>query len=71
MTTHIQAMIFDINKFDITSARKWLINHNYKPSKNPRYTENYIRFRLLPPRSTAKYMTMSMGDGVKAILMYT
>lgn len=57
-------------KFNLTQAKKWIIDHGYKVSyygKKPHITANYIRFRQLKPRKDAKYITKKLPNGIQFV----
>jgi len=43
MKNHIQAVLFDINKFNENEAMKWLNKKGYKPIKKVHKTDNFLR----------------------------
>lgn len=62
----LQAILFDIRKWDADSALKWMIKNKYNPIKL-HITRNYIRFRLKTPKKSKNYRTVDFGQGIKAI----
>jgi hypothetical protein len=71
----IQSVIFEKDKWDIKSAKKWLRENNYDAPKVDE-KENYIRFRQVSPDTLEKqgldnYKTKSLGNsGIKLIIGY-
>lgn len=70
-STVTQSILFDRDFWTLSSARAWLKRHGYKVPKVDT-TENYYRFRQLPPSKFVKtaLRTKSFGDetGIKAII---
>ena len=50
----IQAIIFNKHLNDINYISNFLRDHNLRPIKEPRETNNFIRFRLLEPEALYK-----------------
>jgi len=65
----LQAVLFDIHKWNTRSAAKWLIEHNMKPIKQPRRTLNFIRYRIHEPISTKEYYSTTLNNGVILVNM--
>jgi hypothetical protein len=71
----VQSVIFEKNKWDIKSAKKWLRENNYIAPKVDE-EENYIRFRQIEPNILENsgfdnYKTKSLGkSGIKLIIGY-
>jgi len=68
MTTKIQAILFEKDKFTADKARKFLKKHKYRPIKRVHKTENYLRYRLVKPKKGAMYRMINFGDDIKAVI---
>jgi hypothetical protein len=73
---YIQSVVFDKNKFDVKSSRKWLKENNYV-SKKPDVTDTQIRFRQVNPtyiknKGFTKFRTKKIGrnSGISLIISY-
>ena len=64
----LQAVIFDRYIWSESEANKWLRKYNLKPIKEPRYTKNFIRYRIREPYSHEKYFTKVLNNGIELIL---
>lgn len=66
--SEIQSILFDINKFDLSSAKSWLKDHGYKYGKVDT-TENYHRFRQLEPDQfdVMRVSSKDNSEGQKAL----
>jgi hypothetical protein len=71
----IQSVIFEKDKWDIKTAKKWLRDNDYDAPKVDE-KENYIRFRQISPdtlenQGLDNYRTKSLGkSGIKLIIGY-
>ena len=65
---HIQSLLFPVDKWSITQARRWIEHNGFKFIK-VHETENYLRFRQFDPDpSKKKYRTVKFGvDGILAV----
>lgn len=45
----LQAVLFPLSDFNLASAKKYMNTHHFDYIKTHK-TENYIRFRVLPPK---------------------
>lgn len=71
-STEIQSFLFDKQKWTVTSAKKWLKEHDKKVPKVDT-TAEYHRFRQAPPFHFQKgtFRTISIGaasNGIKAVI---
>jgi hypothetical protein len=66
---HIQAVIFEKDKFTTGEALNWIKTHNYKPI-SARETRNFLRYRIQEPSEENKYRLFRVGDGIKFVLQY-
>ena len=66
--TRIQAILFEKDKFDTKTARKFLKKHDYKPIKRVHKTENYLRYRIRRPKDKTMYRMINFGDDIKAVI---
>ena len=69
----IQAVLFDLSKYNITQAKEWMDQHNFKYASmqcinhqgNQGTTEHLIRFRLFEPNFTKyRYSRVHLDSGV-------
>jgi len=71
----VQSVIFDKNKYDIKSSRKWLKENGYKSSKVD-IEPNTLRFRQLDPKKMekegyTKYRNKKLGkSGISLVISY-
>ena len=63
----VQSVLFDINKFNVTQARKWLAQHKFKSRGKVDTTDNYHRFRQRPPLQGEIFRTHKAKPGIKII----
>lgn len=71
----VQSVVFDSDKFNVTQAKKWLKENNYK-SDDVDKKETTLRFRQIDPEKIESegynnYITKEMGDsGINLIIVY-
>lgn len=63
----IQSVLFDINKWSIIEAVKWLITHGLRHNKVDIKAAN-LRFRQFPPNKNYRYFTKKLNNGIKLII---
>lgn len=68
-TTKTQTIIFEKDKFDLTEAKKWLKEKDFKVPEVDE-TEDSYRFRQLPLDSFQEdtFRTIELKPGVKAVI---
>jgi len=66
-----QSVIFSKHEFNITTARKWLKDNNFKYSGKLRKTSNYYSFRQLNPAQFKKFRIKKIDEGILLILGFT
>lgn len=66
----IQAVLFDKNLYNISSATAKLKDMGLVPIKKPHITENKIRFRLEEPSQFASFATFKKPNGIELIIGY-
>jgi hypothetical protein len=68
-STQVQSVIFKRDKWTAKKAQQWLKDHGYNVSP-PDSTEEYHRFRQLPPFQMQEdtFRTIPFGKGIKAII---
>lgn len=73
----IQAVLFDLSKYNISQAKDWMDQHNFKYSSmlcinhegKQGVAEHLIRFRLFDPNFTKyRYTRLHLNDGVILML---
>jgi hypothetical protein len=64
--SEIQSLLFD-KQWTPAEARDWATSHGYKATK-VHVTDNYIRLRQFPPIEGTEKRTITLGQGIKAIL---
>ena len=67
LRSSVQSIIFDRNKFNITKAKKWLKDNDYRSTKVDK-TKKFLRFRQRSPVGFKKFRTLNIGKGIKLIL---
>lgn len=71
----VQSVVFDKDKFNITTAKKWLKTNNFKSPKVDKQ-ENTLRFRQIEPEKVenegfTEYRTKDLNNsGIKLIIAY-
>ena len=68
MSTKIQAILFEKDKFTADKAREFLKKHNYKQIKRVDKTTNFLRYRIRKPKKNAMYRMIDFGDDIKAVI---
>ena len=71
MSTKIQAILFEKDKFTTDKARKFLKKHNYKQIKRVDKTTNFLRYRIRKPKKNGMYRIIDFGDDIKAVIEIT
>lgn len=64
----VQAILFDINKFDTDKARKWLRDHGYRPIKRVHKTARFLRYRIRKPKKNGSYITKHITPHIRLII---
>ena len=67
MKSHVQAIIFPKDKFDISKSEKWLNEHSYKPIKEVHETDNFYRYRISKP-VYKNYITKKLPSGIEMVM---
>ena len=71
MSSEIHSIAFDNTKWNTTTAKKWLKEHNYKPIKRVHKTTNTLRYRLLDPKLFKTFIVKkNKKDGINFIIGY-
>lgn len=70
----IQSVIFDKNKWDVRSSKKWLKENNFISPKVDK-KDNFLRFRQKDPdelksKGYKKYITKKIKNGIELIISY-
>lgn len=68
--SYIQSILFNRDKYNLTSSYDWLLRHNITPEKSAHITENYIRYRIVLPDKSKKYRTISLTNDIKAVIEF-
>ncbi len=69
---HVQAVLFEKNKWKTILCRSWLKKHKLKPIKRVHLTENYYRYRIVEPLAFSSFKTIKLGDeGIDIIIGFT
>lgn len=69
----IQTILFDNTLWNIKQARSWLRKHGMKYRDPVDATENYFRFRQIPPQKGWQYITKVLKGvdlGVQVVLTH-
>jgi hypothetical protein len=74
MTSVVQSVLLNKDKFTLRKAIDWIIEHNYKVKKID-VTENYFRFRQISPVTLKKdkyinYINKEIKDGIMLVIAY-
>jgi hypothetical protein len=64
--SEIQSLLFD-KQWTPAEAREWARSHGYRAGK-VHVTDDFIRLRQFPPVEGAEKRTITLGQGIKAIL---
>ena len=64
--SEIQSLLFD-KQWTPAEAKHWAAEHGYKATK-VHITDDYIRLRQFPPIEGTEKRTITLGQGIKAIL---
>jgi hypothetical protein len=67
--SEIQSLLFD-KQWSPEEAQAWARSHGYKATK-VHVTDNYIRLRQFAPIAGTEKRTITLGQGIKAILEQT
>lgn len=70
-STHLQSILFDVNKWTLKKALKWFKDHNFKlpEGKLPHTTSKYHRLRVQHPQYNKYfYRTKELGNGIYTIV---
>ena len=73
-SSKVQAVVFIKNnksEWNITKARKWLREHNFKSIKPPDKRGSEIRFRIVNPQRFKSFSTKKLKNNVNLILGFT
>lgn len=64
--SEIQSLLFD-KQWTVPEAKDWARDHGYKAVK-VHVTDDYIRLRQFEPRANAEKRTITLGQGIKAVI---
>lgn len=64
--SEIQSLLFD-KQWTVPEAKQWAHEHGYKSGK-VHVTDNYIRLRQFEPAVGTEKRTITLGQGIKAII---
>ena len=64
--SEIQSLLFD-KQWTPSEAKDWATSHGYKATK-VHVTDNYIRLRQFKPVPGTEKRTITLGQGIKAII---
>ena len=67
MSSYVQSLLFDKNKYTLKHTEDWIKNNKYKPIKQVHETKNYYRYRISKP-NYKKYRMLNTNEGIKIIL---
>ena len=63
----IQAVLFNVQKFNKKTASDWLKIHDIKPMKQVHITDRFLRYRINPPHG--KMRIKNIAKGIKIIFI--
>jgi len=74
MSSKVQSVLLNKDKFTIRQAIDWIIEHNYVFKKID-VTDNYYRFRQISPVTLKKekyvnYINKQISDGIMLVIAY-
>lgn len=74
MSSKVQSVLLNKDKFTIRQAIDWIIEHNYVFKKID-VTDNYYRFRQISPVTLKKekyvnYINKQIADGIMLVIAY-
>ena len=64
--SEIQSLLFD-KQWTVSEAKHWARDHGYKSAK-AHVTDDYIRLRQFEPVAGMEKRTITLGQGIKAII---
>jgi hypothetical protein len=64
--SEIQSLLFD-KQWTVPEAKQWAHEHGYRSGK-VHETDNYIRLRQFEPVAGTEKRTITLGQGIKAII---
>lgn len=70
MVCEVQAVLFDVNKWDIINSHLWMQKHSIYPIKSPHITDNYIRYRIEDPDKYSRLRTKQVTPSIQFIIGY-
>lgn len=69
--SEVQSVVFPRDKYNLTQAKKWLKDNNYKVTyrnKPVDKTKTQFRFRQTAPSKYDSYVTKKLNNGILLIL---
>jgi hypothetical protein len=66
----VQAILFDKTIWSPNSSATWLMRHSFHPIKRMHETSHYYRYRLMEPSKRRRYVTKTIGHGIKFIISF-
>ena len=67
MTTKVQSVLFDKNKWSRQKASSWIKKNDFKIMKVD-ITDKFYRYRQFHPKTKDKFRTKIVGKGIKFII---
>ncbi len=64
----LQSVIFDNDKWDVVSARKYMKERDIVPIKNVHKTEKHLRYRIRNPDYFSRFFSVKKKNGVIYII---
>jgi hypothetical protein len=68
MPSNIQAVLFDIQKFNEKDINDWLKKNNFKKIKKIHKTKKYLRVRIVDPKRFKKFRIKKTKTGIDFII---
>ena len=66
--SHIHAVLFDKDIWNLSESMKWLILHNIHPIKEPRETLHFYRYRIIDPSIFRYFITKKLDGGIELVI---
>lgn len=70
MVADVQAVLFDVNKWNILGSHLWLQKRSIFPIKSPHVTDKFIRYRIQNPDKYDRLKTKHITPTVQFIIGY-
>lgn len=65
----IQAVLFDITKWNTKAAKKWLAQHKLVPMKRVHKTDLFLRYRIHDPKKYSGFATKKLPNSDIVVIL--